>query len=42
MRNLETQLGQMEELLVIKEETERKDKDKLDRMKQAVIKVGTL
>ena len=42
MRNLEMQLGQMEELIVIKEENEKRDKDKLDRMRQALIKVGSL
>ena len=32
----------MEELIVIKEENEFKDKDKLARMKDAVVKVGAL
>ena len=42
MKNAEAQLKQLDELIAIKEATEKKDKRKLARMKEAILKVGAL
>ena len=42
MKNAEAQLKQLDELIAIKEATEKKDKGKLARMKEAILKVGAL